>query len=851
VTPDPGTTSREQSIRRLYAAGAVLFLLGAYAAAAWRIQLGVSFTDEAFYVAIPYTFTLGNVPFVNELALQQTAALLATPVTALFVAWRGTDGIVLFFRVLFLILAAVSGAALYRAARIVLPVPPAIILTVLPLVTVPGIFSISYNSLGMNLLAAGAALAAHGVTQRNRISLALAGPALVLAAFSYPTFLVPAGLCVAAMSVIPARAGSRAEWRLLVYSFLVSAVIAFAVMASLGWDNLATSLLYMLRHARHGGSAEKVAALWQELSTSAPYSAWQFATLAATTVLTLLFRRGLWLGTTVVLILLAGFHGPVAWQTPAFVTIYAVLFLTPLAVAVAWRSGAPAALLLILAVGIVASMVSAWTSSNGLPNAVLGTHTALFSCLLLCIHGDTGHRQVALTAATAILLGSIGAASFRFVYTDAPLPELTARVESGPFAGLHTTEVRRDFVTQLAADVTRFGSGKRVVFHDSFPAGYLFVDTAPPIQTTWIPYAIAFPAFDRSWYTTYYTAPGNRPDVAFEILALPRGPGRLSHSKSTPADPMRFFFGSSGTHVLASENQYYAVYTRCETCTTTVVEAESLSAEAAVWRSVSDGFGGEALATNSAGATLSGTVPRFRPGAYRVDLAHLRREWRTHALLVTMGGTQRRVDVAPTAPFRTSRIGGLVFPDVRRPDFSIEVVDGGRRALVLDQIVFTHATRSAELAGTCDACMVGPVVRSSVGLELETLVRASHTEERRKIATEWVRVEGPRWSGNGAIATSGRGVTLDTRVEDLAADAYRTSLYVHHPAPGFEASVRVTLGGVTREMHTDPSLPRGVHLLTAVFPGVRGNSLTLTCLDPGSPNLIIDRVTFDEMPRGE
>ena len=64
-----------------------------------RLRFGVDLTDEAFYVAMPYRFFVGDQPFVDEILIQQTAALMSYPLVAGFVETTGgTDGIVLFLR---------------------------------------------------------------------------------------------------------------------------------------------------------------------------------------------------------------------------------------------------------------------------------------------------------------------------------------------------------------------------------------------------------------------------------------------------------------------------------------------------------------------------------------------------------------------------------------------------------------------------------------------------------------------------------------------------------------------------------------------------------------------------------
>jgi hypothetical protein len=61
----------------LLAAGVSLVAIGIVY---WRLYCGIDFTDESFYVAVPYRLVLGARPFVDEISVtQQTAAIVAYP----------------------------------------------------------------------------------------------------------------------------------------------------------------------------------------------------------------------------------------------------------------------------------------------------------------------------------------------------------------------------------------------------------------------------------------------------------------------------------------------------------------------------------------------------------------------------------------------------------------------------------------------------------------------------------------------------------------------------------------------------------------------------------------------------
>jgi hypothetical protein len=86
--------------------------------AGFRLTRGVDFTDEAYYTAVAYRFVLGDKPFVDQILVHQTAFLLVTPLVGLF-HWvsGGTEGLVLFLRIMFLGFSIFVAAVVYRVLR--------------------------------------------------------------------------------------------------------------------------------------------------------------------------------------------------------------------------------------------------------------------------------------------------------------------------------------------------------------------------------------------------------------------------------------------------------------------------------------------------------------------------------------------------------------------------------------------------------------------------------------------------------------------------------------------------------------------------------------------------------------
>lgn len=69
-----------------------------------RNKFSVNFSDEAFYIAMTIHFLQGAKPFIDEYMLVQTSSLVLYPVYKLYLILHGTEGIVLFTRILYLTL---------------------------------------------------------------------------------------------------------------------------------------------------------------------------------------------------------------------------------------------------------------------------------------------------------------------------------------------------------------------------------------------------------------------------------------------------------------------------------------------------------------------------------------------------------------------------------------------------------------------------------------------------------------------------------------------------------------------------------------------------------------------------
>ncbi len=173
-------------------------LLGLVAGLAYeRLRYGVNFTDEAYYAVLAQRFALGDQPYIDEVNLRQSAALLTAPFYALYLSIRGsTDGVVYFLRHLFFLLQCLVALAAFRLVRLAKPdgsKSAAFLAAALPLTYIP--FSIpacGYNNLGAFFFALGSLIGLQRVlSDVSPRVMTFSGCAHGLGIIAYPPMILP------------------------------------------------------------------------------------------------------------------------------------------------------------------------------------------------------------------------------------------------------------------------------------------------------------------------------------------------------------------------------------------------------------------------------------------------------------------------------------------------------------------------------------------------------------------------------------------------------------------------------------------------------------------------------------
>lgn len=513
--PAVSSSARLSALRQEWsAAAAVVLATATLAVMGWRMLHGLDFYDESYYVALPLRFALGDRPFIDELNISQTAAIVLYPFIKLYQAALGTDGIFLYVRFLYLAFFSCVGWSAYAFARPHLPRAAALLVGAAALCFIPyGAPGLSYNTISMGLFALGLfasarwLLAPPDVAPRRfwRQPLYRAGLAHAAACLAYPSMLLTVVACAACfialargrrLQVLALYAAGGVTFALLVSPLFLAAGLhrLRTVAAYAGGSSLATTF-------GPAGLAERLATFRQ----SHP----ELLLAAATTVVGLVAAR--WIPRLAAAALAVAL--PLICRDTAMlgylgslglISSFALLGpLLCLGLCLHRGMGLPERrLAAVLGLGVIApsllhGVVMAASSSNGATAAGIGMFpAALAAAIALAALVDHAFRltprwRPALALAPALLIGALLQHTATSYYSDGPTQALTERIDRGPYWGLHTTPAKRQQLEKMTAELLAHRGGRDARLYYNVPAAYIIAERRPMVASPWI---FAFPS---------------------------------------------------------------------------------------------------------------------------------------------------------------------------------------------------------------------------------------------------------------------------------------------------------------------------------------------------------------------
>lgn len=542
---------------------AVLFLT-------WRrLFFGVDFTDEAFYIALPYRFSLGDIPIKDEQNIAQFAGVLLMPFTRIFLYFQGnTDGIVLFFRYLHFVFTVLVGLSVFIAIQRTLRWPVALVASVICVVFVPfNIHGLSYNTMGCGFLTMGCFL---GMVDQDRDSAPrwahfLSGVSHCLAILVYPPLLV--AVCVYAVIILFNGNYQRVQRISYVWGGLLATMIPLMLVLQAGIGSLSPMVDYLKSVGVQGGGWEKFSDVGIDFWRQSPHVG---------AIVTGMAILGIWhyfkprrmrfalpfLPLLLFLYTLSAERGALTYVEAHYLVIAVSLFGPFVYPFVAKDNFGKNLFRLIWWPSFIGGLVTAWSSGNGTVNGAIGMFPAALASALLIIRalqlmpGLTKSSRVtqrAMMMATPVLIilpFLVG--GYLYVYgEEVPFTSvLTERIAAGPYRGIKTTVAKKTFINSLSHDVASLVKpNDTILFFSDFPAGYLFANARPLTNSVWLSVLGPTPTGLMSTMK-YYKKNGVKPNLVFMLKKSGDSGGLLVNM--VKGDEYRKIF----------DNDYYSVFRR-------------------------------------------------------------------------------------------------------------------------------------------------------------------------------------------------------------------------------------------------------------------------------------------------
>jgi len=490
----------------------LIFVLALFALVFNRIHYGVDLSDEAYNSALPYRFALGDRPFVDEMAPQQTSSFLLFPLIKIYTLLFGTESLILFMRYMYVLFTIFIAFLIYKTINEHLGKKIALLICLLVVFYAPfGAIFFNYNRLAFLLFSAGCFI---GVLRRDKLfwSGVLHGLTLI----AYPFFAIP---CTAFFLIQLFRYRDFRNAR-YVYGAFIPLSAFLVIVVWIGFDKL-LNMMWSLRSGMHGGGIEKlihvILGIWDRIH-------YKEIILLYCIMVFALSRKYQQTSLALVMVVLIPFFAfkisdPSA---PSWYMIIYGLFAPYLMLFINSEETFPSSIFLgIWIPSLLAGLTTGFISANASINVGIGIvpGALVTSILLVWIlrerASDFNHYVPAILLASLLLI--LLGFQYKFVYSEGSYVELSERIEYGPYRGLYTSLEKKQYLESIIQDFSKFETDQgKVLFFDFFPAGYLFTTMKPASNLVWTPTPQLFNT-DRGLLLRYYDRESNVPDVSVKI----------------------------------------------------------------------------------------------------------------------------------------------------------------------------------------------------------------------------------------------------------------------------------------------------------------------------------------------
>lgn len=563
----------KQSIKRFFPYAIILtagflLLLKCFYSFCW--------SDETFYFATAYRFYQGDSIFQHDWFPTQLSSIMLLPLFSLFMNVAGsTEGILLFFRICFVIFALVCSIAVYRIIKYSYPQWIALVCALLYLFyTHLNIATMSYYTMSVGFFLVAALCIYHYYQTELKRHLFFGGILFALSVLALPTMAVAYVLVICGIAILllicrilPVPVWIRhavEQGRLVtvcVYTFLgicIPAVIfGIFLLTNVEIQDFIQAIPYVLTDEEHGTSLiyplKKFFIGINEVYGYAAYIG--YLLIVVTAILALAEVHGkiiarkwkLVLCAIDILLFIAYFICSIGHT--GYIQTALCMFALPLFLLTSDK-GIRTFFLLFVS-GMIFSVVYSYSSNGYLYILAMGHSIASIGGILMIYdfkqeicNADTDNsliESLSVLCTCIIFIALFQTITLRFVnvYRDAPLTELTEKLDKGPACGLYTTpehaamyetvyDVLETYCQTDNLDPDKENNG-RLFITKLLPFGYMCSDLKCGSPTTWRT------KFSSVRLEDYYTInPDRYPDI---ILVLNEEYGSYDTCGDVVADP--------------------------------------------------------------------------------------------------------------------------------------------------------------------------------------------------------------------------------------------------------------------------------------------------------------------------
>ena len=533
-------------------------------------------SDETFYFSTAYRFYQGDSIFQHDWFPTQLSSVMLLPLFSAFVKIVGsTEGVILFFRICFVIYAVILSIVIYRIIRHSYPQWIALICALLYLFyTHLNIATLSYYTMSVGFFLVAMLLIYHYYQTELRRYLVWSGVLFALSVLALPTMAVAYVLIIFGIAVLllacrflplPVWIKHAVEQAQLVtvclwqfFGIIVpAAIFGIFLLTNVKIQDFIQAIPYVLSDEEHGTSLiyplKKFFIGINEVYGYAAYLG--YLLIIVTVVLALLEAHTKAVHKTVKVLLcvadicLFAVYFTCSLGHTGYIQTALCMFALPLFFLTYKRSARN--FFLLFASGMIFSVVYSYSSNGYLYILAMGHSIAAIGGVMMIYdfkqeicNEDTDSNLMEILSVLCtcvVMIALLQTITLRFVnvYRDAPLQDLTVKLEVGPAKGLYTTAKHAEMYQTVydvlmnecqSANLDPSKENNNSLFVTKLlPFGYLCSDLKCGSPTSWRT------MFSSTRLDDYYTLnPDRYPDI---ILVLDEEYGSYDTCGDVVADP--------------------------------------------------------------------------------------------------------------------------------------------------------------------------------------------------------------------------------------------------------------------------------------------------------------------------